>query len=140
MAENKMEYLLKTFAFWSFHLGNYIAVEDAIKIHGAMAVFEAGAAGECEDYAPLQALGLDVETIEEAEQISRAAHDRLTVEEKATNYWEASQDLYKNKEPVNWDDMDFRVGPGLHDESVADYLHRQMLGELIQKQIEKRRR
>ena len=40
----------------------------------AMKVFEAGAAGECEDYAPLQALGLDVETIADAELTSRAAY------------------------------------------------------------------
>ena len=90
-------------------------------------------------YEPLQALGLDVGTIVDAELISNAAYDRLTVEEKAANYWEASQDLYKNKEPVNWDNMDFSVGPRMSDESEAVYLHRQMLGELIQQQIEKRR-
>ena len=54
-------------------------------------------------------------------------------------HWEASQDLYKSREPVQWDDMDFRVGPRMRDESEADYLHRQMLGELLQEQIEKRR-
>ena len=42
--------------------------------------------GQSEDHAPLQALGLDVETIEEAEEISTDAYDRLTVEEKASNY------------------------------------------------------
>ena len=47
-----------------------MTVKEAIQKHGAMAVFEAGTAGECEDYAPLQALGLDVETKEEAERIS----------------------------------------------------------------------
>ena len=73
-----------------------MTVDEAIQKHGAMAIFEAGAAGECENYASLQALGLDVETIEETEQISNAAYDRLTVEEKAANYWEASQDLYKS--------------------------------------------
>ena len=72
-----------------------MTVEEAIQLHGAMKVFEAGAAGECEDYAPLQALGLTVETIADAELISHAAYDRLTVEEKAANYWEASQDLRK---------------------------------------------
>lgn len=116
-----------------------MTTDEAIKRHGAMKVFEAGAAGECEDYAPLQTLGLDVGTIADAELISNAAHDRLTTEEKAANYWEASQDLYKNKEPVNWDDMDFKVGPRMRDESEAEYLHRQMLGELIQQQLEKRR-
>ena len=40
----------------------------------AVKVFETGAAGECEDYAPLQALGLDVETIADAELTSRAAY------------------------------------------------------------------
>ena len=53
-------------------------IDAAIQKHGAMAVFEAGAAGECEDFEPLQALGLDVETIGEAELISNAAYDRLT--------------------------------------------------------------
>ena len=44
-----------------------MTADEAIQKHCAMAVFEAGATGECEDYAPLQALCLDVETIEEAE-------------------------------------------------------------------------
>ena len=44
-----------------------MTVDEAIQQHGAMAVFEAGAAGECEDYAQLQALGVNIETIEEAE-------------------------------------------------------------------------
>ena len=115
-------------------------VDEAIQKHGAMKVFEAGAAGECEDYAPLHALGLDVETIADAELISRAtAYRRLTVEEKAANYWEASQDLYKSREPVQWDEVDYQIGPRMPDESEADYLHRQMLGELIQEQLEKRR-
>jgi len=65
-------------------------------------------------------------------------YDRLTTAEKAANYWEASQDLYKNKEPVNWDDMDFKVTPRTSDESEAEYHHRRMIGELIQEQIEKR--
>ena len=116
-----------------------MTTDEAIKRHGAMAVFEDGAAGECEDYAPLKALGLDVGTIADAELISNAAHDRLTAEEKAANYWEATQDMNKNKEPVNWDNMDFSVGPRMHDESETEYLHRQMIGELIQQQIEKRR-
>ena len=120
-------------------MDNTMTIEEAIQKHGAMAVFEAGAAGECENYAPLQALGLDVETIADAEQISNAAYDRLTTEEKAANYWEASQDLNKDRTPVDWDSVDFAVGPRMRDESEAEYLHRQMLGELIQQQIEKRR-
>lgn len=76
-----------------------MTTDEAIKKHGAMKVFEAGAAGECED--SLKALGLDVETIADAEVISHTAYDRLTVEEKAANYWEASQDLYKSSEPVD---------------------------------------
>ena len=116
-----------------------MTVEEAIQKHGTMAVFEAGAAGECEDYAPLQALGLNIETIEEAERISTAAYDRLTVEEKAANYWEASQDLYKSREPVQWEDVDYQIGSRMPNESEADYLHRQMLGQLIQEQLEKRR-
>ena len=71
-----------------------MTVDEAIQKYGAMEIFEASTAGECEeDYAPLQALGLNIETIEEADWISTAAYDRLTVEEKAANYWEASQDL-----------------------------------------------
>jgi len=104
-----------------------------------MKVFEAGAAGECEDYAPLLMLGLAIKTIEDAERISWAAYDRLAVEEKAANYWEASQDMYKNREPVQWDDVDFQVGPRMSHESETDYLQRQMFMELIQEQIEKRR-
>ena len=49
-----------------------MTIEGAIKLHSAMKVFEAGAAGECEDYAPLKALGLDVETIADAELVSQA--------------------------------------------------------------------
>ena len=56
-----------------------LTTDEAIKRHGAMAVFEAGAAGECEEYAPLQALvGLTAETIDDAERISRTAYDSLT--------------------------------------------------------------
>ncbi|MFK7847557.1 MAG: hypothetical protein AB8G77_19860 [Rhodothermales bacterium] len=62
----------------------------------------------------------------------------MSAEEKAALHWEASRDLSKSREPVNWDDMDLSVGPRMRDESEADYLHRQMLGELIQQQIEKR--
>jgi hypothetical protein len=43
-------------------------IEKAIQIHGANAVFAASAAGECEDYEPLRSMGLDVSTIDEAEQ------------------------------------------------------------------------
>ena len=41
--------------------------DEGIEKYVAMKVFEAGAAGECEDYEPLRALGLDVETIADAE-------------------------------------------------------------------------
>ena len=47
-----------------------MTVEKTIMLQDAMAVFEAGAAGECGEYAPLQSLGLTVETIDEAERIS----------------------------------------------------------------------
>jgi hypothetical protein len=118
----------------------HMTIEEAIHIHGAIKVFEAGAAGECEDYAPLQALGREVETIAGAELISHAAYDRLTVEEKAANYWEASQDMHKDREPVDWHGMDdVSISPRMSDESEAEYLHRQILGELIKEQLEKRR-
>ena len=55
------------------------------------------------------------------------------------NYWEASQDTYKSREPVQWNNVDFQVDPRMSHESEADYLQRQMLGELIQEQLEKRR-
>lgn len=101
-----------------------MTVDETINLHGAMAVFEAGAAGECEDDAPLKALGLNIETIADAELISRTAYDSLTVEEKAALHWEASQDLHKDRTPVNWDDVDFKIGPRMSHESEADYLHR----------------
>ena len=69
--------------------------DEAIQQHGAMAVFEAAAEGECGDLTPLRELGLVVETIRDAEMISTAAYRRLSVEEKAQCYWEASQDLHK---------------------------------------------
>ena len=70
-------------------------IEEAIKIHGADAVFTASAAGACEDYEPLRALGLHVDTIGDAEQIGIAAYEELTAKEKGAYYWEARQDLYK---------------------------------------------
>lgn len=73
----------------------YMTVDEAIQKHGAMTIFEATAEGECGNLTPLRKLGFTVETIDDAETISFAAYDRLTVEEKAANYWEASQDLHK---------------------------------------------
>ena len=63
----------------------------------------------------------------------------MTAAEKAANYWEASQDMYKNREPVQWDDGDYKVGPRMSHESQADFLQRQILMELVQQEIEKRR-
>ncbi len=76
-------------------MDKFTTADEAILHHGAMKVFEAGAAGECEDYEPLRALGLDVETISDAELISLCDYGRLTVEEKAVNCREASQNLHK---------------------------------------------
>ncbi len=78
-------------------------------------------------------------TIDEAERISLDAYDRLTIEEMAANYREASQDLYKSREPVQWNDVDFQIGPRMSHESEADFLHKQLLVEFIQQEIEKRR-
>lgn len=114
-------------------------IKDAIRIYRADAVFTAASAGACEDFEPLRAMGLHVDTIEDAEQISLTVYRSMTAEEKAALHWEASQDLYKSREPVQWDDVDYQVGSRMPDESKADYLQRQMLGELIQEQIEKRR-
>ncbi len=64
-----------------------MTIDEAIQKHGAMAVFEAGATGECEDYTPLKALGLGVETIADAEQISgqQAKETRLNGRVKQFN-------------------------------------------------------
>jgi len=51
-----------------------MAVDEAIQKHGAMKVFEAAAGGEFGDLTPLRKLGLTVETLDDAEQISFAAH------------------------------------------------------------------
>ena len=59
-----------------------MTVDEAIQKHGVMKVFQAGAAGECEDYATLQALGLTAETIDDAERISRAAYQQMTAADK----------------------------------------------------------
>lgn len=116
-----------------------MTLEEAINLHGADAVYTAASAGACEDYEPLRTLGLHVDSIDAADQISTTVYRSMTAEEKAALHWEASQDLYKSRGPVNWDDIDFSVGPRMNHESEAEYLHRQMLGELIQEQIEKRR-
>jgi len=52
----------------------HMAVDEAIQKHGAMKVFEAAAGGEFGDLTPLRKLGLTVETLDDAEQISFAAH------------------------------------------------------------------
>ena len=69
--------------------------DSAIQQHGAMAVFEAAAEGECGDLTPLRNLGLIVESITDAEEIASAAYRRLSEEEKTQCYWEASQDVHK---------------------------------------------
>jgi hypothetical protein len=70
-------------------------IKKAIKIHGADAVFTAAAAGVCEGYEPLKAMGLHVDTIGDAEQIGIAAYEELTAKGKGAYYLEASQYLYK---------------------------------------------
>ena len=70
-------------------------IEKAILNHGVHALFTSASAGACEDYEPLKAMGLDVNSIEEAEQVSRAVYGLMTAEEKAALHWEASQDLHK---------------------------------------------
>jgi hypothetical protein len=70
-------------------------IKEAIQLYGADAVFTASSAGACEDYEPLRAMGLLVDTIDAADQIGDAVYDSMTAEEKATLHWEASQDLYK---------------------------------------------
>ena len=116
-----------------------MTTDEAIQLHGADAAFTAASAGECEDYAPLQALGLNIETIEGAERISLAAYQSLTVEEKAANYWEASQDMHKSREPVQWDDVDYQIGPRMSHESESDSRCYSPLLPLIQQEVEKRR-
>jgi hypothetical protein len=116
-----------------------MTLDEAIKLHGADAVFTAASAGACENFEPLKAMGLHVDTIEAADQISTAVYRSMSAEEKAALYWEAAQDMYKNREPVRWDDVDYQIAPRMRDESEADYLQRQMLLELVQEQLEKRR-
>lgn len=77
-------------------MDKYVTVEEAVQKHHAMMVFEAGASGL------VSVNGLRTATSARTEyrrrqrkQISRAAYDRLTVEEKAANYCEASQNLHK---------------------------------------------
>ncbi len=76
-------------------------IEKAIQIHGTDAVFTASSAGACEDYEPLRAMGLHVSTLDEAAQISLTVYRSMTAEEKAALHWEASQDLYKDRAPVD---------------------------------------
>ena len=47
--------------------------------------------------------------------------------------------MYKNREPVQLDDIDYQIGPRMSHESEDDFLYRQMLMELILQQVEKRR-
>ena len=115
-----------------------MTVDEAIQKHGADAVFTAASAGACEDFEPLKVLGLYVDTIAEAEQISLTVYRSMSAEEKAALHWEASQDLYKSREPVQWDKVDYQIASRMPNESESAYLHRQMLGELILEQIEKR--
>ena len=85
-------------------------------------------------------MGLSIETIGEAELISTAAYDRMSTEVRAALHWEASQDLHKDRELINWSGIDFSVGPRMSEEAEADFLERQMLGVLLKAQIEKRRK
>jgi hypothetical protein len=56
---------------------------------------EAAAEAECGDFTPLRNLGLAVESVAQAEEIASAADCRLSEEEKAQCYWQASRDLHK---------------------------------------------
>lgn len=67
-------------------------VKAAIKIHGADAVFTASAAGECEDYEPLRAMGLEAYDISDADYIGTVVYDSMTPEEKEALYQEALAD------------------------------------------------
>jgi len=81
------KYRTQVSAYGQFHL----TVDVAIQKHEAMKVFETAAEGERGNPAPLLELGLIIEKLDDAERISYAAYKRLTVAEKAANYWEASQ-------------------------------------------------
>lgn len=107
-------------------------IDEAIQLHGGNAVFEASAYGESGDFAPLRKLGLSVEAMDEADEIGTIVYNAMSAEEKAALHWEASRDLHKNKEPVDWDAIDYQIAPRSSDESEAEYHHRRMLGELIQ--------
>ena len=86
-----------------------MTLDEAINLHGADAVYTAASAGACEDYEPLRTLGMHVDSIEAADHIGTVVYKNMSAEEKAALHWEASQDTHKNKEPVNWDDIDFQI-------------------------------
>gem|GEM_PF-6720303 len=67
---------------------------------------------------------------------------RLPLEWVADFAWNTQPRTYnkqESKESFQRDDVGYQVGPRMSHESEADYLQRQMLGQLILDQIEKRR-
>jgi hypothetical protein len=54
-----------------------MTLDEVIHQHGAMAVFEAAAEGECGNLTPLRRLGLVVETIRDAEMVSSAVYETV---------------------------------------------------------------
>lgn len=75
------------------HKDRIIIIEAMIRKHGARAVFKATFEWEGGDYAPLKAMGFaptleDVDRVTYIAFIAYIAHHRMSVDEKATNYWE----------------------------------------------------
>ncbi len=67
-------------------------IDDAIKLHGADAVFTAASAGECEVFEPLRAMGLEAYNISDATYIGQMVYDSMSQEEKDLLYREALAD------------------------------------------------
>jgi hypothetical protein len=64
-------------------------IEKAIQQYGADAVFTAAAAGACEDFEPLRAIGLEAYDISDADYIGQVVYKSMTPEEQDMLYQEA---------------------------------------------------
>lgn len=70
-------------------------VSDAIRLHGAKRVHEAAVAQMAGNPEPLQQVGLIVANMGQAYAIMSQAFDSLSPSERASDYWQAMQDLPK---------------------------------------------
>lgn len=70
-------------------------IDRAIEIHGAKKVYDAAYKRMQGDRKPLQDVGLRANTLSDANEIMTAAYNMLTKEQRAADYWDASQELNK---------------------------------------------